>query len=247
METEFLFILALILFVASLVHGSIGFGFPMIATPLLALTTDIQTAIIYTLIPTLLVNIISIISEGNFIQAFKRFYLLALIAMIGSAIGTQILIYSNSDIFKLLLAIAILLYLVIDIIRFELTWIYTHPKLSRVVFGLGAGILAGLTNAMAPILIIYTLESKFTKSEIIQASNICFLFGKVIQIALFSYASVFTIHEIQNSLLPLVFVAIALFIGIKIKSYLNTTLYKRIIKSILFFISLLLIIQTTLS
>jgi len=244
MESEFLFTLAIILFIASLVHGSIGFGFPMIATPLLALTTDIQTAIIYTLIPTLLVNIISIISEGNFLKAFKRFYPLAIIAMIGSALGTQILIYSNSEVFKLLLAIAILLYLLIDIIRFELTWIYNYPKLSRVVFGLSAGILSGLTNAMAPILIIYTLESKFTKSEIIQASNICFLFGKVIQIVLFSYASVFTLHEMQNSMMTLVFVAIALFIGIKIKSYLNALLYKKIIKSILFIISLLLIVQT---
>jgi hypothetical protein len=246
METEFLFILALILFIASLIHGSIGFGFPMVATPLLALITDIQTAIIYTLIPTLLVNIISIISEGNFIQAFKKFYFLALIAMLGSAIGTQILIYSNSEIFKLLLAVAILLYLVIDIIRFELTWIYNHPKLSRIVFGLSAGVLAGLTNAMAPILIIYTLESKFTKSEIIQASNICFLFGKIIQIILFSYASVFTLHEMQNSLMSLFFVSIALFIGIKIKSYLNANLYKKIIKSILLIIALMLILQTTL-
>lgn len=245
MESEFLILLALIIFIASLIHGSIGFGFPMIATPLIALMTDIQTAIIYTLIPTLLVNIISIISEGNFFQAIKRFYLLAIIAMIGSAIGTQILIYNNSDIFKLLLAIAILVYLSIDFIKYELTWIYTKPQLSRFVFGFGAGILSGLTNAMAPVLVIYTIESKFTKSEIIQASNICFLFGKIIQIILFSFASVFTIQEVQNSFVLLIIVAIALYLGIKIKSYLNASLYKQIIKVLLLMISLILIIQTT--
>jgi uncharacterized membrane protein YfcA len=246
MESEFLLLLALILIVASILHGSIGFGFPMVATPLLALITDLQTAIIYTLIPTLLVNITSIISEGNFIQAFKRFYLLALFAMAGAAIGTQILIFSNSNIFKLLLAIAILLYLFIDIIRFELSWIYTQPKLSRFIFGISAGVLSGLTNAMAPILIIYTLESKFTKSEIIQASNICFLFGKIIQIVLFSYASIFTVHEMQNSFITLIVVGIALFIGIKIKSYINAILYKRVIKTILFIIAFLLIVQFSL-
>jgi uncharacterized membrane protein YfcA len=246
MESEFLLLLALILFIASLVHGSIGFGFPMIATPLIALTTDIQTAIIYTLIPTLLVNIISIISEGHFLKAFKRFYPLAIFAMIGSAIGTQILIYNSSDIFKLLLAVAILFYLSIDLIQYKLTWIYNYPKLSRIVFGFGAGILSGLTNAMAPILIIYTLESKFTKSEIIQASNICFFFGKVIQIILFSFASVFTLEEMNHSFILLIVVAIALYIGIKIKAYFNTGLYKMIIKVVLFIISLLLISQTSL-
>jgi len=127
METEFLILLALIIFIASLVHGSVGFGFPMIATPLMALITDIQTAIIYTLIPTLLVNIISIWSEGNFIHAFKRFYPLALFAMVGSGIGTLILIYNSSDIFKLLLAFAILFYLSINLIRYEFTWIGTKP------------------------------------------------------------------------------------------------------------------------
>jgi len=244
MELEFLLLLSLFIFIASLVHGSVGFGFPMIATPLIALITDIQTAIIYTLIPTLLVNIISIRSEGNFIHAMKRFYPLALFAMIGSAIGTQILIYNSSDIFKLLLAFAILFYLSINLIRYEFTWIYTKPKLSRFVFGLGAGILSGLTNAMAPVLMIYTLESKFTKSEIIQASNICFLFGKIIQIILFSFAAVFTVQEIQNSFLLLIVVSIALYLGIKIKSLINPLYYTKYIKIILFNISLLLIVQT---
>jgi len=244
MEIEFLILLALIIFIASLVHGSIGFGFPMIATPLIALITDIQTAIIYTLIPTLLVNIISIWSEGNFIQAFKRFYPLALFAMIGSAIGTQILIYNSSDIFKLLLALAILFYLSINLIQYEFTWIYKKPKLSRFIFGLGAGILSGLTNAMAPVLMMYTLESKFTKSEIIQASNICFLFGKIIQIILFSFAAVFTVQEMQHSFILLLFVSIALYIGIKIKFLINSIYYTIFVKIILFVIAMLLILQS---
>jgi len=244
METEFLILLSLIIFIASLVHGSVGFGFPMIATPLIALITDIQTAIIYTLIPTLLVNIISIFSEGNFIQAFKRFYPLALFAMVGSAIGTQILIYNSSDIFKLLLAFAILFYLSINLIRYEFTWIYNKPKLSRFVFGLGSGVLSGLTNAMAPVLMIYTLESKFTKSEVIQASNICFFFGKIIQIILFSFAAVFTVQEMQHSFILLLSVSIALYIGIKIKSLINPVYYIKFVKIILFVIAMLLITQS---
>lgn len=111
LNTDFLIIFSLIIFISSLVHGSIGFGFPMIATPLLAMVTDMKTAILYIAIPTLLINLISIYSEGNFLQAVKRFYPLALMGMIGSAIGTQILIYSGTDFFKLLLALSIFLYL----------------------------------------------------------------------------------------------------------------------------------------
>ena len=63
----------------------------MVATPLLALVTDIQTAIILTLIPTLLVNLASIASEGNILYALRRHLSLALLAMAGSAIGTIII------------------------------------------------------------------------------------------------------------------------------------------------------------
>jgi uncharacterized membrane protein YfcA len=51
LSSEVLIAATFIFFFAAFIHGSIGFGFPMVATPLLALITDIQTAIILTLIP----------------------------------------------------------------------------------------------------------------------------------------------------------------------------------------------------
>jgi len=91
---------------------------------------------------------------------------------------------------------------------------------------------------------MYTLESKFTKSEIIQASNICFLFGKIIQIILFSFAAVFTVQEMQHSFILLLFVSIALYIGIKIKFLINSIYYTIFVKIILFVIAMLLILQS---
>jgi len=68
-----------------------------------------KIAVIYEAIPTLLLNFSALILEKNFLKATKKFFFLAFISMIGSAIGTQILIYSDSELFKLLLAISILL------------------------------------------------------------------------------------------------------------------------------------------
>lgn len=242
--TDFLIIFSIILLVSSLVHGTIGFGFPMIATPLLAMVTDVKTAILYIAIPTLLINIISIYSEGNFIQAVKRFYPIAILAMIGSAIGTQILIFSSSDFFKLLLAFSIFLYLFIQKFRIEMKWIREKKRLSMVVFGLVAGIIGGLTNVMASILIIYSLESKHTKKEIIQSTNLCFLFGKVIQIVLFTIHGSFTEELIITSFSSLIIVFIAMFIGLKIKDKIPQESYKKVIKIVLFMIACFLTYQT---
>ena len=42
---------------AGLVHGTLGMGFPLVATPLLSLMLDVRTAILLTLLPTAAVNV----------------------------------------------------------------------------------------------------------------------------------------------------------------------------------------------
>jgi uncharacterized protein len=244
LNTDFLIIFSLIIFISSLVHGSIGFGFPMIATPLLAIVTDMKTAILYIAIPTLLINLVSIYSEGNFLKAVKRFYPLAIIAMFGSAIGTLILIYSNTNLFKLLLAFSIFLYLFVQKFEIPIPWIEKKKRLSLIVFGFLAGIIGGLTNAMGSILIIYSLESKHTKKEIIQSTNLCFLFGKVIQIVLFTIYGSFNTELLMVSFSSLLIVSIAMFVGLKIKNKIPQKSYKKVIKVVLFVIASFLVYQT---
>lgn len=244
LNTDFLIIFSLIIFISSLVHGSIGFGFPMIATPLLAIVTDMKTAILYIAIPTLLINLISIYSEGNFLQAVKRFYPLAFMGMIGSAIGTQILIYSSTDFFKLLLALSIFLYLFIQKFKIHMHWIEKKERLATVVFGLVAGLIGGLTNVMSSILIIYSLESKHTKKEIIQSTNLCFLFGKVIQIVLFTIHGSFNEELLSISFSSLFMVAIAMFWGLKVKNKIPQEIYRKVVKVVLFVIASFLVYQS---
>jgi uncharacterized membrane protein YfcA len=237
-----------IFLLASLVHGSIGFGFPMIATPLLALFMDIQSAIMITLIPTLLMNIVSIASEANFkvtefIEALKRHFLLATYALIGTILGTYILIQSNSEIFKVLLAFAILVYLVSDHIKLNMPWLLEYPRMTKLFFGLSAGVLGGLTNVMAPILIIYSIESKKSKRDIIQAANMCFLFGKITQIFLFTFAGKFTFNEFSISSLMFIVSAIGIAFGIQIKKKIKADNYIKLLKILLFILAMIILIQ----
>jgi hypothetical protein len=241
---EILAISALIFFFAAVFHGSIGTGFPMIATPLLALYTDLQTAIILTLIPTLLVNIVSIASEGDFVVAIRRHLPLALYALLGSALGTLVLISINSEFFKALLAIAILVYLLAEKIKLKLSWIRQNPKAAKLTFGISAGVLGGLTNVMAPILIIYSLESGHSKREIIQASNLCFLFGKIVQIILFSASARFTFSELSISSIMLLVTAFALTIGVAIKKRIKVEVYKKILRVLLLILAIIILLQT---
>jgi uncharacterized membrane protein YfcA len=204
---------------AAFIHGSIGFGFPMVATPLLALFTDIQTA--------------------------RRHLSLALFAMLGSAVGTQIMLSVNSDIFKGLLGIVIIIYLLVEKTKLKLSWIRLYPRLSKLTFGVSAGLVGGLTNVMAPVLIIYSLESKHSKIEIVQASNLCFLFGKIIQIFLFTLNDKFTLNELSTSAVMLIVSSIGLYVGIVLKKKINEGGYRKIIRALLFTLSAVLLIQVS--
>ncbi len=243
-SAEVIALFAVIFFVAAFAHGSIGFGFPMIATPLLALVTDIQTAIVLTLIPTLLVNLVSIKSEGHIIQAFRQHLPLALYAMSGSAIGTYILIGSDSQLFGILLSLAVFSYLLIEKINLKIRWVKTNPQFSKMVFGISAGLLGGFTNVMAPILIVYSLESDYSKKEIIQASNFCFLLGKLVQLVLFSLNDRFNQTELTSSLMMIIFVSLALYVGLKIKRRINADVYRNVLRWFLFILASSLLIRT---
>ena len=246
MEISAVVIITLCIFLfASFIHGCIAFGFPMVATPLLSLFTDIQTAIFLTLIPTVLVNLVSIYSEGGLPNAFRRHFLLALFAMLGSAIGTQILLVVHSEVFKLLLASTIIYYLFSEKIKLNFSWVSQFPRLSKVVFGVSAGVLGGLTNVMAPVLIIYSLESKHSKEDIIQASNLCFLFGKMIQLVLFISNGKYISDQFMLSNMGLFVSSSGLFAGITIKKNIRLPVYTKILRVLLFIISISLFVQGT--
>lgn len=244
MEINFILILSIIVLWASVVHGSIGFGFGMISTPLVALYADIQTTILFMLLPTMAVNIISIISEGNFFEALKKFWLIILLMVLGSSIGTVLLVYTNSELFKLLLAGTIFLYLLQGVVKIEATFVSKYPKSSTYGLGVFGGIISGLTNVVAPLMIMYTLEMKYSRKDTIQLSNLCFLFTKIGQIVVFIFYGAFTLQTLQISILTVFIICIGMFFGIKIKKKIDVKYYTKILKGLLFIIATFLAINT---
>ncbi|AXH11776.1 sulfite exporter TauE/SafE family protein [Halarcobacter bivalviorum] len=244
METDFLIVFTLVILISSFIHGSIGFGLGLISTPVVALFTDIQTTITYIIIPTMIVNLVSILSEGKFFEALRKFWLIILLMVIGSVIGTYILVYYNSEYFKLILAFIIFFYLFQSLVNLRASFIADYPKSSTYGLGLVGGVVSGLTNVVAPLTIMYTLELKYSKKDTIQLSNLCFLFTKVGQVATFVYFGEFSSQAVQISFASMFIVAIGLYFGIKIKKKIDAKFYAKILKVLLFIIAWVLVFQT---
>ena len=88
-------------------------------------------------------------------------------------------------------------------------------------------------------------------SQNIQRVKLCrlriyvFLFGKIIQIFLFTLNDKFTLNEISTSTAMLIVSSIALYVGIALKKKINEKVYQKIIKELLFTLATVLIIQVS--
>lgn len=233
-----------IIFMAGLAHGTLGLGFPLIATPLLALFLDVRSAILITLLPTATVNVASILHGGHWRESLGQFWPLGLYALIGSAIGTSFIIVSDPAPFKLLLAVLIFLYLGSGWLgKFKMGWVVKYKGWSMLAFGLVAGFAAGSTNVMVPILIIYTLELGLSATAMVQVFNMCFLAGKVAQMVMFAAAGLIG-TEFLMSTVPLAGVALAaLLLGMAVRNRISTANYRVIVKGVLLVLAVMLTAQ----
>ena len=228
---------------AALVHGALGIGFPLIATPLIAMLTDVRTAILLLVIPTATLNVVNIIKGGHWDRSIAIYWPLALYGMLGSFIGSLLLIAISAELFRPLLAGMLILYLNAERIGAGFGWVRQRPRLAMAVFGLAGGLLGGTANVMLPALIIYALEMRLPKTVTIQVFNFCFLFGKLTQGAVFVQNDLMT-GDVLGLSIPLALLSIlVLFLGLYLRDKISTATYRRWLRHLLAVMALILLVQ----
>ncbi|ADU67113.1 sulfite exporter TauE/SafE family protein [Desulfurispirillum indicum] len=230
---------------AAFIHGALGIGFPMVVTPLIALVTDVQTAIIVTLVPNIVVNVMSIYRGGQWAQSIGRYWPLALFMLTGSVLGTIILVNSDPNPFRLILAFALFFYLYTTLrsTRISFQFLHRHPRSSTVGTGFVAGLLGGTVNVSGPILLIYLLELSLPPLAMVQILNLCFLVGKISQTITFASLGQISI-ELMLFSLPLLALSVAcLLFGMRLRDRLPVATYKRWLHWLLAVVACLLVVQ----
>ncbi|AMO56590.1 hypothetical protein GZ77_03730 [Endozoicomonas montiporae] len=227
-------VILLLIMMAGAAHGALGFGFPMLSTPILALAYDLQTAVVLTMIPSSVVIILSLYNCRGINIDYEKYYPIILMTTIGSFSGAWLLTWVNPDILKLLLAASILIYLFSAPLKQFISMLSARALLFPAIMGSFAGVIGGATNAVSPVLMMYLLEVTESKKEIIVISNICFLLSKMTQLAILS------MHLTTDDLDPLLsgFIvtaaSIGLIAGFWLQHRIDETRYRSIIRGILF-------------
>jgi len=235
-----------IIFAAGVTQGVLGFGFPAIATPLLALMTDVKAAIILNLLPNFTVNVIGAVRGGNWSASLGKYWPVAGYMLIGSFLGARFLIVAPQEPIRLLLAVSIFAYLYQHrLARLDWSWLARYPRFSAMVFGASGGFFSGSVNQSLPPLLIYFSLLNVPALAMTQILNFCFLGGKTVQAATLATAGQIRLGAALANV-PLTLVALAgLYTGIRVQRRFGADTYHRLLRYALFAIALLLLWQSS--
>ncbi len=232
------------IFVAGVSQGALGFGFPAISTPVLALMTDIKTAVILNMLPNMTVNIISVVQGGNWRASLGVHWPVAAYALAGSVIGAVVLIVAPQEPLRLLLAAIIFAYLYQKQLAL-LNWnaLLRHRRTSQAVFGLTGGFFSGAVNNSLPPLLIYFMLLGVEATIMTQMLNLCFLGGKLMQAATLGIAGEINLKSALANV-PLTLVALlGMATGTRLQRYMSAATYQKLLRYALFAIAFALIGQ----
>jgi uncharacterized membrane protein YfcA len=236
------FTLAIVL--AGFIQGALGFGFPFIATPVLAMVVDMRTAIITVLLPTLATVAVTLVTSGPLGPVLKRFWMMPVFATAGALAGTWVFVAAPDAPYQLLLALIIIVYLNLDrITRGEWPLIKRHERAFGPLAAAAAGLFEGTSNVAAPPLIIYYLALGLGPAMMVQAMQLCFLVGKATQFTVLSlHGGVASTQWLAT--LPFCIVAVTAGVaGARVRGRIDAAMFRKWVKRALALIAFALLAQ----
>lgn len=148
------FYILVIIFIATLVRSTFGFGESLIAVPLLIFLIPIEIAVPLSVLISILIAAFVVIQDRNHIH-FNSAKWLIIFAAIGIPIGLMLLVYGNENLTKLVLGILIILYSIYSLFFKGNYRLETDNKFWLFICGIFSGILGGAYGLNGPPLVIY--------------------------------------------------------------------------------------------
>lgn len=226
---------------AAFVKGATGLGFPLIATPTVALLLDIRIAVTILILPNLLMDVTQVFRDGFPYAVLKRFKSMVGLTVLGVFLGTMVLVMLPLWALNLCLGIMVLVFVASNLMKFEFTITPAAEKILSPFFGFVSGFLNGMTNAAGPTLAIYFYSLKLEKRDFVKSIATIFVITKATQLVAVSTWNLFNWDTITLSMQVLLFTLLGFFAGLKTQDRVNQKTFNRGLLVLLTIIGVILI------
>lgn len=242
MELITFYILAIV-FIASLVRSTFGFGESLIAVPLLILFIPIEIAVPLSVLISIFIAAIIVVQDRKEIH-FESAKWLIIFAALGIPIGLYLLIYGNENVTKALLGLLIILYAAYSLISKNTFKLKIDNKIWLFACGFLSGILGGAYGLNGPPLVIYGNLRGWTAKNFRATLQAYFLPASIIGMFGYWYKDLWDWKVTYYFLISIPVIVPAIFLGRYFNNQLKDSTFLKYIYVGLIFVGALLLSQS---
>jgi uncharacterized membrane protein YfcA len=170
----------------------IGFGFPTVSTPLLALFVDVKHAVVLLILPNLVMDVVQAMRRGSLVATTRRFAVLVLFGAVGILIGTRLLTVLSARTATAVLGVSVVSFVVLNTTRWSPRVRPASERWLGPIVGIGAGVIGGLTNVPGTPLVIYFYALGLDKDAFVRAVAVTFALYKLFQLGAVTWYGLIT-------------------------------------------------------
>ncbi len=216
---------------ASMVKGAIGFGFPLLAVPLLSAILGPKVAIPVVAVPTLLSNFL-VVRRGGAGQAAGEMWTLLAGTAVGTLAGALLLGAVNPRLAAGLVGAVALFYVAATALSLTLRVRSTSIRRMGPAFGLAAGLMGGATGISSPLLASYLHMLRLEKREFVFCITMTFFVVNILQIITYLRLGLYNGPVLTVALLACAPMIIGTLGGLALQDRLEPKLFERIVLTV---------------
>ena len=242
-DPSIVIIIILAVLAGGLIKGTIGFGMPMVALPLIAFIIPATTAMILLCAPILLTNFLQMkIKDG--ISSF-RFLPMIICLIIGLIIGARLILEINLNTITQIIAVSIIFAALVNCIGFKIENINkSKERIITSIIGFGSGILGGLSTFYGPPMLAYLVAADLPKEKFVRTVSTIYFIGSFPLYGSLIYYGFATKLDLMMSLFLIIPAYISQQIGAKIRNKINQKQFRICILVTLIILGISLFIKT---
>ncbi len=242
-DPTIILIIILAVLAGGLIKGTLGFGMPMVALPIIAFTIPATTAMILLCAPIFLTNFLQIkFREG--ISSY-RFLSMFLFLVFGLIIGARLILEINLNTITQIIALSIIFAALVNCFGFKITNINdTHEKIITSIIGFGSGILGGLSTFYGPPMLAYIVAVDLPKEKFVRTVSTMYFIGSFPLYGSLIYYGFASKEDLLFSIFLIVPAFLGQQIGTRIRDKINQKQFRKSILITLIILGISLFLKT---
>lgn len=226
---------------ASFIQGITGFGFALIAVPLLSLfIPELRNITPIIVIYSFLTNIIIVYKARHYVD-FKKIIPLVIFGMVATPIGTYILLYVKVSTLKVVIGLIITITALAMLKNFKVKT--KNQCISYGIVGLLSGFLNGSTGLGGPPIVLF-LTNQNTDKDVFRANLTLYgIATNIFAIILFIIEGIVNTSILNFTILYLPALIIGVLVGIKASAKINEAVFRNLTIYLITFLGLYTVVS----